>query len=343
MKKILAFITGLIVVLSLLSGCGAAEPAGIADTAAAAASETPETSSVSSAPLRIAGLTGPTTMGLVKLMQDAEDGSASGNYEFSLYGTADEVTPKLLKGELDLAAVPANLASVLYNNTEGQIRLVAVNTLGVLYIVENGETVTSIEDLRGQTVYATGKGSTPEYTLRYLLKQHGIDPDKDLTIEFKSEPAEVVALMESRKNVIAMLPQPYVTVAGTKVENLSVRLDLTKEWDSLGNGSQLITGVMVARADVLKDRPEEIRKFLGEYESSVNFVKENTEEASQLIEKYGIVKAAVARKALPACNLTFLSGADLKAPVSGYLGTLFEENPKAVGGKLPGDDFYYTE
>ena len=176
MKKILAFITGLIVVLSLLSGCGAAEPAGIADTAAAAASETPETLSVSSAPLRIAGLTGPTTMGLVKLMQDAEDGSASGNYEFSLYGTADEVTPKLLKGELDLAAVPANLASVLYNNTEGQIRLVAVNTLGVLYIVENGETVSSLEDLKGQTVYATGKGSTPEYTLRYLLKQHGIDP-----------------------------------------------------------------------------------------------------------------------------------------------------------------------
>lgn len=336
MKKNLAFFTGLIVVLSLLSGCGAAEPAETATAETAAITE-------AASPLRIAGLTGPTTMGLVKLMDDAEAGKASGNYEFSLYGTADEVTPKLLKGELDLAAVPANLASVLYNNTEGQIRLVAVNTLGVLYIVENGETVTSIEDLKGQTVYATGKGSTPEYTLRYLLKQHGIDPDKDLTIEFKSEPAEVVALMESRKNVIAMLPQPYVTVAGTKVEDLSVRLDLTKEWDSLGNGSQLITGVMVARADVLKDRPEEIKKFLGEYEASVNFVKENTEEASQLIEKYGIVKAAVAKKALPACNLTFLKGSDLKAPVSGYLGTLFEENPKAVGGKLPGDDFYYTE
>ena len=341
-KRMISLIPGLILALSILAGCSAAEPAETAVTEAAATDETAAPAEAAS-PLRIAGLTGPTTMGLVKLMQDAEDGRASGSYEFSLYGTADEVTPKLLKGELDLAAVPANLASVLYNNTEGQIRLVAVNTLGVLYIVENGETVTSIEDLKGQTVYATGKGSTPEYTLRYLLKQHGIDPDKDLTIEFKSEPAEVVALMESRKNVIAMLPQPYVTVAGTKVEDLSVRLDLTKEWDSLGNGSQLITGVMVARADVLKDRPEEIKKFLGEYESSVNFVKENTEEASQLIEKYGIVKAAVAKKALPACNLTFLKGSDLKVPVSGYLGTLFEENPKAVGGKLPGDDFYYTE
>lgn len=284
--------------------------------------------------IRIAGLTGPTSMGLVRLMEDEK-------YEFSVCGTADEVTPKLIKGELDMAAVPANLAAVLYNNTDGRIKLLAVNTLGVLYIVENGESVSSFEDLRGKTIYATGKGSTPEYTLRYLLSANGIDPDKDLKLEFKSEPAEVVAVMEQKKNTVAMLPEPYVTVAKGKVLNLNTRLDLTEEWEKTGTGKELITGVLAARSDFLLENPDAVKEFLKEYEASVSWVKENTAEASLLMEKYGIVKAAVAEKAIPRCNLTFISGEKLKAPVSEYLGVLYAENPKSVGGKMPGDDFYY--
>lgn len=313
-KKIIVFILAACMILSL-AGCGKKAEDNVN--------------------IRIAGLTGPTSIGLVKVMED-------GKYEFSLHGSADEVTPKLVKGELDMAAVPSNLASVLYNNTEGEVILLAINTLGVIYIVEKGLDIQNISDLKGQTIYATGKGSTPEYALRYILSENGIDPDNDVTLEFKSEPTEVVSILSSEETGVAMLPQPYVTVAQGKVEGLSIAIDLTKAWDELKNDSQLITGVLVARKSFVEEHPEAVKKFLEDYKASVDYVLSDTKGAAELCEKYDIVKAAVAEKAIPYCNITFISGEDMKAPLSGYLGTLFEQNPKAVGGKLPGDDFYYT-
>ena len=285
--------------------------------------------------IRIAGLKGPTSIGLVKAMEE-------GKYEFSLHGSADEITPKLVRGELDMAAVPSNLASVLYNNTEGEVVLLAINTLGVIYIVDKGLDIKSISDLKGLTVYATGKGSAPEYALRYILSENGIDPDNDVTLEFKSEPTEVVSILSAEEKGAAMLPQPYVTVAQDKVEGFSIAIDLTEAWNELNMGSQLITGVLVARKDFVTEHPEAVRKFLEDYKASVDYVLSDTKGAAGLCEKYDIVKAAVAEKAIPYCNITFISGEDMKAPLSGYLETLFEQNPKAVGGKLPGDDFYYT-
>lgn len=292
--------------------------------------------------IRIAGLKGPTSMGLVKLMEESENGESVNSYEFTVAGSADEVTPKLIKGELDIAAVPANLASVLYNNTNGAVRVLAVNTLGVLYITEKGNDIHSVSDLKGKTIYATGKGSTPEYTLRYILQENGIDPDKDVMIEFKSEPTEVVAILSEAENGVAMLPQPYVTVAQGAVDGLRIAIDLTEAWDSLDNGSMLITGVLAARSDFIDAEPDTVKSFLEEYQASSLYAKENPSETAQLIEKYGIVKAAVAEKALPYCNLTFLSGEELRGPLSGYLETLLSQNPKAIGGSLPGDDFYYA-
>ena len=286
------------------------------------------------AKIRIAGLKGPTSMGLVKLMDNEA-------YEFTLAGSADEITPLLLKGELDMAAVPANLSAVLYNNSNGQIVTLAVNTLGVLSLLEKGDTVNSIEDLKGKTVYATGKGSTPEYTLRHILLSAGIDPDKDVTIEFKSEPAEVVALLQNQDG-IAMLPQPYATAAMAQTEGLRLVLDISKAWDALVPESRLITGVLAARKDFAEKYPGAVAKFLEEYKNSAEWVNANNEEASQLIEKYGITKAAVAKKALPHCNIVFLEGAEMKEALSGYLAILFEQNPKAVGGKLPAEDYYYS-
>lgn len=288
--------------------------------------------------IRIAGLKGPTSIGLVKVMEDG----GNGKYEFSLHGSADEVTPKLIKGELDMAAIPSNLASVLYNNTDGEVILLAINTLGVIYIVDKGLDIKSVSDLKGQTIYATGKGSTPEYALRYILSENGIDPDKDVTLEFKSEPTEVVSILSSQDTGVAMLPQPYVTVAQTKVEGLTVAIDLTKAWDDLNKGSQLITGVLVARKSFVNDHPEAVKKFLSEYKASVDYVISDAKGAAALCEKYDIVKAAIAEKAIPYCNITFIEGEDMKAPLSGYLSTLFDQNPKAVGGKLPDDNFYYT-
>ena len=291
----------------------------------------------------IAALKGPTAMGLVKLMQEGENGETSGNdYTFTLAGSADEVTPALIKGELDMACVPANLAAVLYNKTEGEIEVLAVNTLGVLYIVENGESVQSIADLKGQTIVAAGKGSTPEYVLRYLLAQNGIDPDNDVTIDWKSEHSECVAAMASGQAAIALLPQPFVTVAQSKIEGLRMALDLNAEWDALDNGSGLITGVIVARREVVEENPAAVNEFLKEYAASVDWVNANTADAAALIGEYGIVDAAVAEKALPYCNIVCLTGADLLEALPGYLEVLYNADAAAVGGEMPDNSFYFA-
>lgn len=327
-KKLLALCLTLALVLSL-AACGKQEE------------QPPETTPAS---YRIAALKGPTAMGLVKLMQDAAGGTVeSGNtYDFTLAGSADEVTPALIKGELDMACVPANLAAVLYGKTEGAVEVLAVNTLGVLYIVENGSAVQSIADLKGQTIVAAGKGSTPEYALRYLLSENGIDPDNDVTIDWKNEHSECVAALASNQATIALLPQPFVTVAQSKIDGLRMALDLTAEWDKLGSGSTLITGVIVARREVVEQNPAAVDAFLKEYAASVDWVNANNADAAALIGENGIVDAAVAEKALPYCNIVCLTGGDMQAKLSGYLQVLADANPASVGGSLPENDFYYV-
>ena len=347
MKKLLALVLSLALAASALAGCGTAASssaaASVPASSAAVSSSAPAASSTPVTPvdMRIAGLKGPTSMGMVKLMQDAEDGTAKNNYTFTIAGSADEITPKLTQGELDIAAVPANLAAVLYNNTKGAVQLLAVNTLGVIYIVEKGDSVQSLADLKGKTIYATGKGSTPEYALKYILSENGIDPDKDVTIEWKTEPTEVVQTLAQADGAIAMLPQPYVTVAQGQVEGLRVAVDLNQAWNDLDNGSLFLTGVLVVRTEFAKEHPEQIDAFLKEYEASTQWVNANVADAAQLVEKYDIVKAAVAEKAIPACNITYLAGQQMKDATTGYLQVLFDQNPKSVGGQLPDDGFYY--
>ena len=281
-------------------------------------------------------------MGMVKLLADNDAGTTTNSYEFTMAGSADELTPKLLQGELDILAVPVNLGSVLYNNSEGSVQLLAVNTLGVIYLVEKGgQTVTDWASLKGQTIYATGKGSTPEYALNYLLEKNGLDPAADVTIEWKSEPAEIVAQMAAQDHVIALMPQPFVTVAQSKFSDLTVALDLTAEWDKLDNGSQLITAGLVVRKEFAEAHPQAVADFLKEYAASTAYVNENVTEAAQLVEQYDIVEAAVAEKAIPACNIVCITGQEMMTSVQGYLQVLFDQNPQAVGGSLPGDDFYY--
>ena len=270
------------------------------------------------------------------------------DYDLQLYGAADEIVPLLMKGELDMAAIPANLAATLYQKTEGGIQAVAVNTLGVLYVVEKGgDTIQSMADLAGRTILSTGKGTTPEYVLRYLLNANGIDPDKDVTIEYYSEATEVTAQMANTEDAIAVLPQPYVTAAGLQDDTLRVALDLTEEWNKIqeseGTASTLVTGVTVVRTAFAKEHPEAVADFMEAYQASVSYVTENTDEAAKLIGDYDIVPEAVAKKALPACNIVCITGDEMKEKLSGYLGVLKDQNPEAVGGELPGDDFYYSE
>ena len=342
-KKSLSLALALLLALSL-TACGAKqeEPAPVEPPA----QETPvqeETPAEAPVTTRIAALKGPTAMGLVKLMSDDPQSANGPLYDFALAGAADEVTPSLIKGDLDMACVPANLASVLYNKTEGQIVTLAVNTLGVIYIVENGNAVQSMADLAGKTIVGAGKGSTPEYALRYLLSENGIDPDKDVVIDWKSEHAECVAALASGAATIALLPQPFVTVAQTKIEGLRMALDLTAEWDALDNGSGMITGVVVARKSFVEEHPAAVAAFLEDYAASVDWVNSNTADAAQLISEFDIIEAApVAQKALPYCNIVCITGDELAEKLSGYLEVLFEAEPTAVGGKLPGDDFYYN-
>ena len=344
--KTLALALALLLALSacgvIRSDDGPAQVVGGSNPAEEPASETapesPEEAPPEVSALRVGALKGPTAMGLVRMMSD------DGVNRYTLAGSADELTPKLIKGELDIICVPANLAAVLYNKTEGQLVTLAVNTLGVLYIVENGgESVQSMADLKGKTIVAAGKGSTPEFGLRYLLEQNGLDPDQDMTVDWKSEHAECVAALAAGTADIALLPQPFVTVAQGKLEKLRVALDLTEEWDALDNGSAMITGVAVARRELVEERPELVEKFLIEYARSVEWINENTAEAAELVAANGIIESpAVAEKALPHCNIVCLTGEEMREKLSGYLSVLAEANPESVGGRLPEDGFYYV-
>lgn len=291
----------------------------------------------------VAALKGPTAMGLVKLMHDAEQEDASfvNDYTFTLAASADEVAPLLIKGELDMACVPANLAATLYQKTEGQIVTLGINTLGVLYIVENGNAVRSMEDLAGKTIVASGKDSTPEYALNYLLEENGLSPMDDVIVDWKSEHSECVSALATGAATIAMLPQPFVTVAQSKIPNLRVALDLTQEWDALDNGSALLTGVVVARREVVESNPGAVDAFLADYAASVEWVNANTADAAALIGDYGIVEADVAEQALPYCNIVCITGTEMKDKLSGYLQVLCDADSASVGGAMPGDDFYY--
>ena len=335
-KKLLSLSLTLALVLAL-AGCGKTD----ADTETEDQTEE-QTEEVTGESYAIAALKGPTAMGLVKLMSEAEGGADFINdYTFTLAASADEVSPLLMKGELDMACVPANLAAVLYQKTEGDIVTLAVNTLGVLYIVENGNAVASMGDLAGKTIVASGKGSTPEYALRYLLSENGLDPDGDVIIDWKSEHSECVSALATGAATIAMLPQPFVTVAQSKIDGLRVALDLTEQWDALDNGSALLTGVIVARREVVEANPTAVDAFLKDYAGSVEWVNANTAEAAELIGSYDIVEAAVAEKALPYCNIVCITGGEMKDKLSGYLQVLSDADAASVGGAMPGDDFYY--
>ena len=321
MKKLFACLLALMLTLSLTACSLAEQPAAV----------------------RLAALKGPTAMGLVQLLDESENGKAANSYDFLLAGSADEITPKLIQGEIDIAAVPVNLASVLYSKTNGALELVAVNALGVLYVVEKGgESIQSLADLKGKTVYATGKGSTPEYNLTYLLKSAGLDIEKDLTVEWKSEPSEVVALLKAENGGIAMLPQPYVTAAAAQLgEGFRAAVSLSEAWDALDNGSRCVTAGVVVRTEFAEAHPEAVEAFLAEMAESVDWVNADPADAGEICGALNIVKAPIAAKAIPNCNLVCLTGEEMISAATGTLETLFALNPSAVGGALPGEDFYY--
>jgi len=345
-RKILSIGFILILMISVLSACGNNNANETESTAAPKESETQEVESESAREtVNIGSLKGPTSMGLVSLMDKTEKGESSHDYNFTMVTAADELLTQIISGDLDIAMVPANVASVLYNKTEGAVSVLNINTLGVLYIMESGESIQSIEDLKGKTLYLTGKGTTPEYVMNYLLDQYGLTAG-DVTLEFKSEAAEVAAVLTEQEDAIGLLPQPFVAVAMSQNENLRIALDLTKEWDLVQgeNTSSLVTGVTIVRNEFLEAHKDVINDFLAEYEASAEYTNTHIDEAAEMIASLGIVaNALIAAQAITYCNITFINDEAMKTALSGYLQVLYAQNPESVGGSMPGDDFYFIQ
>lgn len=342
MKKSLAIIAVAALMLMMFTGCTQTKtPTESTDPSTEVSTEATDLGSVSMGTLK-----GPTTMGLIKLLDDASAGSMDYEVNNTIYGSADEIKALLINGDLDMAAIPCNLASILYNKTEGALQVAAINTLGVLNIIEVGESITSAADLKGKTIYCMAKGTTPEYVLNAILTANGIDPSADVNIEFKSEATEIAAYLTgdaATDGAVAVLPQPYATTVLMNNENARIALDLTEEWNNANLEGKLVTGVLVVNKEFADENSELVETVLDDYANSVEWVNSNTDEAAELIAAADIVpKAPIAAKALPYCNIVFESGDEMKTDVESYLGILFEQNPAAVGGALPDEDFYYT-
>ena len=337
MKKVRAIVS-LLLALTLalsLTACGGqanSEP------------EQPETQEeLTAAEINLYVLSGPTGIGAMNLWAASDAGETKNTYHITMPGANDEVVAALSNGEADIAAVATNLAATLYNKTSGGVTVLAVNTLGVLSMLSNGQEAATVSDLKGKTIYAPGQGANPEYILRYVLTGNGLDPDKDVTLRFVGEGSELLTVWQSDPEAVILAPQPVATSILMQNDNAKTLFDMTEEWDKIAGGdSTLMMGCVIVRNEFLQANPSAVELFLQEYAASIEKAQSDVEGTAALCEQYGLIpKAALAQKAIPSCGLTFVTGAEMKTGLSGYLQVMFDANPKSVGGALPGDNFYY--
>lgn len=289
-------------------------------------------------PVNITMLKGPTGIGAVKLMEESEKNETDGNYNIYVSAAADDAMAKIISGEVDIAAVPTNIAPLIYNKTNGNIEVLAVNTLGVLYIVENGDSIHTIEDLEGKTIYSSGQGAVPEYVLNYLLEKNNVE---NVNIVYMTEHAEVAAALADGRADIALLPEPNVTAVMMKNSEIRIAVDVNDEWKKT-NGSELAMGCIVAGKQFIDENKEAVDKFLKEYSESIDYVNNNVPEAAELVEKYGIMASSdAAVKAIPNCNIVYKEKDEMKTMLESFYDLLYKANPKSVGGEIPDTELYY--
>lgn len=339
-KRLSALMLSVLMAFSV-SACGASQSS---SSQMQSAAESSSVASEAKATIRVVGLKGPTGLSMVKLMSDNDAGTAKENYQFTLSTSPDEIVSKISSGEVDVAAAPTNLAATLYNKTNGKVQMAAVTTLGVLSILENGVQINNIQDLKGKTIYSSGQGATPEYALDYILAQNGLTVGKDVQVQYVEDHSQLAAQMIAGSVSIAVLPEPYVTQVLSKNSSVRIALDLTDEWDkAAGGGSVLTMGCLIVSKDFAQNNQQAFNTFLDEYKASVDFTNENVQDAASLAEKYDIMDASVAAKAIPNCNIVYMDGNEMKAKIPDFLNVLYQANPKSVGGSLPADDFYYQK
>ena len=293
--------------------------------------------------IRVASLKGPTSLGLLFLMDKANKGETANTYEFRMATGADEILPLMVKGDLDIALIPANVASILYHKTQGGVEVIDINTLGVLYMVSGEDGLTDFTDLKGKTIYLTGKGTTPDYVLQYLLNANGMSVD-DVTLEYKSEATEVASVLAEDPTAIGLLPQPFVTAACMQNDAMKVIFDLNEEWNKVqgASGSSMVTGVTVVRKEFLEENEEAVKAFMEEHKASAEAINADPATGAALaVEAQIVAKEPIAQQAIPGCNITYMDKADMKQALSGYLDVLFHQDSQSIGGGLPESDFYY--
>lgn len=293
--------------------------------------------------INVATLKGPTGLGMLKIIDDSEKCEVN-NYNISVFNDPNNVASRLISGEVDIATIPTNMASMIYNKTNGDIKIAAINTLGVLYILSSNDNIKSIEDLKGKTIFASGKGSAPEYALKYVLTQNNLEISKDVTVEYKLDHEELASLAIAGKIDIVLLPEPFVTQVVRKNPSFKVKIDLTDEWNKITlTDNSLPMGCIAVRRQFIKENSLQFDKFLSEYENSINFLNENREIAAELSNKYNIMPKDVAFNAIPKCKVVFISGEEMVEKVNEFLSILFEFEPKSVGGKVPNEELYYKK
>lgn len=374
MKKLISLLMVLALMTGLLAGCGNEAGSSVVEVQESSVSQAPQAEPVEEEPevasvetaeteetveslqeeaevpyeavdIRVGTIKGPTGVGMVKLMEDAAQGTAANNYEFTLAADASEVVTKVIAGEYDIACVPTNSAAVMYQKTQGNVKLLALNTAGVLHILQNtanSEKITDWSQLKGKTIYSVGQGANPEYVLDYVLSGNGIDPDNDVNIVFCTAADEVIAACASGEADFCMLPEPAKTTLLAKVEGFEAVFDMTEAWDQVVDGASILTqGCVVVQTSFLEEHPEAVEKFLEEYAASVDFVTNNADEAVSLIVAHEIVPSeGVAKAALPGCHVMFMAGQEMKDSIAGYYQVLFDADPTSLGGAIPDDDFY---
>lgn len=349
MKKLLAL--ALLCAL-VLTACGPKTPAPtqepsptVEPTVEPTAEPTPEPTPEAKTAVKLAVLPGPTGVGAAKLLSDNDAGTTANDYTVTVATDNQQVTAGLLNGDFDIAALATNVASNLYHKSNGAIQIACVNTLGTLYILNKGidDTLNSMADLKGRTIYAFGQGANPEYVLRYLLQENGLDMDKDVTVVWQTL-EEVTATMLTGEGELCMLPVPAATALQVKSEgNIQPAFDLSAEWDAVAENSRLAMGCMVVRTAFAQEHPEAVQAFLNEYAQSIDYVSANADgPAAQMVADYGLTpSAAIAAKAIPQCNMIYLDGEDMRDTIQGYFLALFNVDPAAIGGSTPDDAFYF--